>query len=467
MMKNIYTKILLGLMLITSFSCSESFLEIDPEQQVATEDAITSVDDLESSIVGVYDIMSDNDYYGRYFVLIPDVMSDDVKQNSQANRIKNYAEYVVTTDDAQAEDLWVRGYEAINAANTVIHSDLELTGDDADTRDILVGTAYALRGLVFFDMVRLFGQHYTYTSDASHFGIPLPLESPEATAQMERSTVAEVYAQVISDMTTAISLMDDSTLSGTTSTLSANAVKALLSRVYLYMEDWSNAEAMATEVIDSGDYTLLTNAAYADSFALDANGETIFEFVYTDSDHFGSESVAGLYLSNYYGDYLPSADVLDLIPDGDARNDLYIVDDGLTGDYAPFRVNKYPIAATSTKVIRLSEIYLIRAEARAELGDDSGAQDDVNTIKTRGLPSATLITSTGDELKEAIATERRIELAFEGQRIWDLTRNKEGVERTQCTSSVCTVSYPNDYFVLPIPQAELDVNTEITPNPGY
>lgn len=466
-MKNIYKNILIGSLLLSTLSCSESFLELDPEQQVATESAITSLSDLESSVIGVYDIMSDNDYYGRYFVLIPDVMSDDVKQNSQANRIKNYAEYVVTTDDSQAEDLWVRGYEAINAANNVIHSDLELVGEDADERDALVGQAYALRGQIFFDLVRLFGQHYTYTNDASHLGVPIILESPEATYQAERNTVAEVYAQIISDMTTAISLMDDSTLSGTTSTLSATAVKALLARVYLYMEDWENAEAMATEVIDSGEYTLLTNDSYADSFATNDNGETIFEFVYTSSDYFGSESIAGLYLNDYYGDYLPSADVLDLIPDGDVRMELYTEDDGLTGDYAPYRVNKYPTATTSTKVIRLSELYLIRAEARAELGDYIGAQDDVNTIRTRGLPSASLITATGDELKEAIATERRIELAFEGQRLWDLTRKKEGVQRNQCTSSICTVDYPNDKFVLPIPQAELDVNLNITPNPGY
>lgn len=99
--------------------------------------------------------------------------------------------------------------------------------------------------------------------------------------------------------------------------------------------------------------------------------------------------------------------------------------------------------------------------------DEPGARADVNEIRLRGLPTATPIASSGPALLDDIARERRIELAFEGQRLWDLMRKKQGVVRNQCTSPICSIPYPNDRFVLPIPQAEIDANPVIQPNPGY
>lgn len=466
-MKN-YNKIILLILIGLFMSCSESFLDISPQDAVSDEDAITNLEDLETSITGVYNEISGAYYYGRYMFLIPDVLADDVKQNEQANRIVDYAQHVQSVSDGQASALWTGMYFANNALNNIINSDIEVTAAAQGEKDHILGEAYALRGLVYFDLVKLFAQHYTYTDDASHLGVPLILEF-DPTLEPERNTVKEVYDQIISDMTTAISLMDDTSRSGNSNTLSATSVKALLSRVYLYKEDWANAEAMATEVIEAG-YDLVDNADYLTLWTQDNTSESIFEISMTESDNQGGNSIAAMYVVEGYGDYLPSNDVVSLYNDGDARLQVFKEDPLLSGDYAPYRVDKYPnvLGYNNTKVMRLAEVYLIRAEARAEIGTNiSGAQEDLDVVRQRALPTALSVTVSGESLIDEIMQERRLELCFEGQRLWDLMRRKEDIVRNECTASICFIPYGDETNILPIPQDETDVNPNITQNPGY
>ena len=149
---------------------------------------------------------------------------------------------------------------------------------------------------------------------------------------------------------------------------------------------------------------------------------------------------------------------------------MFVVDPTLAGVYAPFRVHKYPDPAgqDNPKVIRLAELYLIRAEARAEIGtNEVGARQDLDMVRQRALPSAPNNSDTGQALKDAIMLERRLELCFEGQRLWDLMRKKQDIVRTQCTSATCLISYGNDSVIMPIPQVETDTNPNIAQNPGY
>ena len=466
-MKNIYIAVLIIAGIF--WSCSDSFLELTPQQSVAASEALTNLEDFRSSVTGIYDRISGPAYYGRYMFLIPDVMSDDVKQNVQANRIIFYAEHVVNVSDEDAANLWTEMFEAVNAANTIINSDVEVADAVKAEQDHIIGEAYALRGLVYFDMVRFFAQHYTFTTGADHLGVPLVLTfDPEN--KPSRNTVNEVYDQVISDMTTAISMMEDVSRSGNSNTLSATAVKALLARVYLYKEDWSNAEAMATQVIESGQFSLISNANYLDLWSFDNPSESIFEISMTESDNNGGNNMAGLYIKEIFGDYLPSNDVVSLYDPADVRLGVFTVDDLLAGDYAPFRVGKYsdPSGIDNTKVIRLAEVYLIRAEARAEIGtNEGGARQDLDMVRQRGLAAAPAGTETGQALKDAIFLERRLELCFEGQRLWDLMRKNQDIVRIQCTANTCVIPYGSNSVILPIPQVETDTNPNIEQNPGY
>lgn len=474
-MNKIYNKILTVVMAGLMLSCSEDFLELSPQQSVAVENALTNLDDYKSSITGIYNEMSVADYYGRYFILIPDVMSDDVKQNSQANRVKNYAQYVASVTDSDARDIWTNMYQAINAANTIINATVEVPPTVKAEQDHMIGEAYALRGLIYFDLVRLYAHHYTFSAGGSHPGVPITLVfDPEALPS--RNTVKEVYDQAIADMTMAITLMGDSR-SGNSNTLSLTAVKALLARVYLYKEDWPNAELMATQVIADGTYALESNANYTDLWTSDNSPESIFEVSMTEADNRGSDALGRMYVKEGYGDYLPSDDVVSLYDPADVRLGVFKPDAGLSGDYAPFRMDKYPdpLSWDNTKVIRLAEVYLIRAEARAEQGGakEAGARTDLDMVHQRGLATAPNNGDSGQALKDAIFNERRLELCFEGQRLWDLRRKKKDIVRTQCTTTngVCTIPYAgsnlSDRVMLPIPQVEMDVNPNIAGNPGY
>ncbi|WP_055394318.1 RagB/SusD family nutrient uptake outer membrane protein [Flagellimonas eckloniae] len=465
-------KYIIALLTVVSFtilSCSESFLELPLQQAVENSEALTNLEDFESSITGLYNEISGSEYYGRYMLLIPDVMADDVKQNAQANRIEDYAEHIVRVSDGDANSLWTTMYAGINGANAIINSEVVVPDAVQDEQNHIIGEAYALRGLIYFDMVRFFAQHYTFTADASHLGVPIVLEF-DSTGEPSRNSVNEVYNQVISDMTMAISLMDSDSRSGNSNTLSSTSVKALLARVYLYKEDWSNAEAMATDVIGSGEYNLVSNANYYDLWTNDNSSESIFEISMTEADNVGGGGLAGLYLPEIFGDYLPSNDVVSLYETEDARLSTFEEDPLLIGEFAPYRMIKYPDinGFDNVKVIRLAEVYLIRAEARAELGTNvAGAQDDLDAVHQRAVAAAADNADTGDALDDAIFLERRLELAFEGQRLWDLMRKKMDVVRTNCTSQTCLIPYASETVILPIPQNETDVNPNIEQNPGY
>ena len=467
-------------MILFSFGCvDEDFLELTPQQSVADSEFLVTLADVRSAMNGIYDQLQLADWYGRYLPLVADIMGEDVKQNASANRAKEWAEYNGSTSTTHRveREFWAEIYEGINMANQVINSALderfEVKAAVQAEFNQLVGEAYAMRALSHFDLVRLFGQHYTFTADASHPGVPIVLVF-DVEATPSRNTVAEVYDQVISDYVTAIGLMTAEEAPSNAGRFSKEGAQALLSRVYLYMEDYANAATLATSVISSGNYSLVSAADYPDQFIDGLSSEAIFEMIYSASDGLGSNHLGGMYKVTGYGDYLPSLDLLNLMDDLDIRKAMFLTDGNLTGAYGSLRVNKFPSdgAANGTDnlpVIRLSEVYLNRAEARAETGDDAGAQADLDLIRQRGLSTAPATTVTGAALLAEIAIERRIELAFEGHRLFDITRHKQSVVRVDCTAPAgnCTIPYPNELFVLPIPFEETDVNKVIVQNPGY
>lgn len=464
-MKAVNIKMLLLVGILSMFSCSKEFLELDPFQSVDLETAIQTIEDYQAAVLGTYSGMQSSNYYGRYFVLVPDVMSDNVKQNSQANRAQLFSDFSANANDGIASGMWNTIYNVIARANTVINAESDIPEAVRDDRDQLIGEAYAIRALAHFDLVRMFAQHYGFTASNDHAGVPI-VTLFDKDSRPSRNTVAEVYNQIVADFTQAISLLNQDKGS---SRISENAAKALLARVYLYMGNYASAETLATEVIESGEYSLLSTENYVDAWSNGGSPETIFEISFSEVDDNGSDALGRMYIVEGYGDYLPAGDLLDLIPEGDVRWGLFKEDENLSGEYGTVRVDKYPNPSTqnNTPVIRLSEVYLIRAEARARTNDEEGAREDLDVIRMRALPSAEPTTAGGQELIDAILTERRIELMFEGQRLWDLMRTNQDLVRVNCTNSVCSVEYPDDRFIAPIPQAELDVNDNIIQNPGY
>jgi len=393
-----------------SFACvDKDFLELTPQQSVADTEFLLTLADMQSAMTGCYDQLQLADWYGRYMLLVPDIMGEDVKQNASANRAKEWAEYngsTSTTHNVNRE-FWAEMYEGINMANQIINSPYEPTAAIQAEFNQLRGEAFAMRALAYFDLVRLFGQHYTFTAGASHPGVPIVLTF-DVESEPSRDPVSAVYDQVIGDFLEAIGLMTAAEAPSNAGRFSKEAAQALLSRVYLYMEDYTKAEAMATAVIASANYSLVDSASYPDQFLPGLSSEAIFEMIYSTDDGLSSNHVGGMYKTTGYGDYLPSQGFLALMDPADVRSTMFLVDDNLGGAYASTRVNKYPSTdadngTDNTPIIRLSEVYLIRAEANAELGNDGLAQADVDMIRERAWPTGfTAVTETGAALLTAI-----------------------------------------------------------------
>lgn len=452
-------------------SCSESFLDINPEQSVAAESAVLDVITLQTALNGTYSKLQSNDYYGRTMYIIPELMADNLYLSSRnTGRYLEYENFVVSERNGEAEGLWEKGYEVIVNATRAIEGGKAIEGSTPTGQisiNQLIGEAYALRALAHFDLVRMFAQPYNFTADASHLGIPVISEVNTVQTSPSRNTVKEVYTQINNDLTAALGLMQTQKGKGS---FSIGAVKGLLARVALYQDDEVNAIKYSSEVITTGGYTLITNNNYATLWSSELNNETLFEVVNTIADSEGSNSLGHFFSVSGYADALVSTELYNLYDSEDVRKTAITSGAKPSAETDALFVNKFPkgtAADDNIKILRLAEQYLIRAEAYVKEGENTLAQNDLNVILKRANPNAPNATETGSDLLNRILEERRKELAFEGHRLFDLNRNKKDVKIIQSEKSI-TVSYPNDKFILPIPLKEINSNPNIKPqNTGY
>jgi len=458
-MKKIYLLLTISFLLLTSCN-QDDFLDKDPYDSVLTENLITDLTSFNAAAKGVYDIFQDTYYYNSYYLVIADLMSDNVKNNN-FSVFSAIDLYQTQADDRYVKSTWDKISTVIAQSSIVIRQAENFNfGADQEEAKKLIGQLYVARALAYFDMQRMFAQPYNFTTDASHLGIPLVDESQIGIELINspRSTTKEVFTKIVSDIEKGILLIGDDTSS--VYYLNKNSAKALLARVHLYMENWAEANTLATEVINAG-YTLVSNANYVASWTADSSSESIFSIVNTATDNSTTNSI-----SYYYGRprYLATNNLSTTLNSNDVRKKLIVNN----------KVLKYPAYTTrdnNIPVIRLSEMYLIKAEALAEMNMDTEAKTAVNAILLRANPSATPYSETGDALKNSIQEERRKELMFEGHRIFDLNRKKKSFTKFSTSSETAiAVSYPNDRTILPIPQTEIDANDNIAQgqqNPGY
>jgi hypothetical protein len=462
-------KWLLTLALIASLaSCKKDFLVLDPPTSVDPGAALGTEADLLIALRGAYSGFRNVDLYGRTVPVLGDIMADNAYQHSlNTNRYTVFNNYTFNTTDANVLGLWSSAYSVILRANRIIASTLPTSANV----DQYKGEAYAIRALTYFTLVRYFAR--PYTDNPSGLGVPIVLTyDPEF--KPARNTVAEVYALIIDDLNKAYTLMTKFTNS---SQFSKYAAKGLQAKVYLTMNDKTNAKVAALDVINNSGFTSITAATYGSYWANSAvrtdKVETLFEVSSDAVANLAFDALSYIYSQQgNYGDLVVASDLYALFDPADVRRALYPVvprPASPPGASIP-TVAKYPVISgdlSDTKVLRLSEMYLIAAEASLP-GNEADALMYVNYITSRrGAPA---ITSTGAQLFEDIITERRKELAFEGDRYMDLQRLKRDVVRsTNYPSSARTIPYTNFRRILPIPQTELDANPQIRTqqNPGY
>ncbi len=489
------------LLILLFGSCKKDFLTFKAQRYLEENEAITSVANTRSAINGLYSLMANTDNYGRSAVLIPELFADNLVHSTQRGpRYTLYDNYFISSGEGNAQSLWDNLNRLILNANTVILQAPSINVPSADSIEMrqLIGEAYAIRCMAIFDLARFFCQPFNYTTDSSHMGVPFSLSAfPKDRADIQypsRGTIADTYQQILKDKDSALAYLPaqaaviikqnvDATMFK--NRLNALSVTALAARIYLYKEDWNNAELCATQVINSGKYSLLPAENVVSGFYVQNNAESIFELANNQTTNQGFNSIAYIFNQKGYGEILATRDAYDTLfgfGDIDPRRGFMTIGNrnAFGGETNVPIVNKYNNITTyneNIKLIRLPEMYLIRAEARVNLGTAKrplGLQDLQTIITARR--SITIMPTTTTSLRTTvlrILAERRKELMFEGHRLFDLSRTKtsfykytaRGVRYFNSATSSADV---NDR-ILPISIVDMRTNPNLSgqQNPGY
>ena len=488
-------------------SCVNDWLDVAPSDGTDADAALTSSSDLAAARTGMYAALKGNsnlvDYYGQQFFVYGDVHAgDDYQYNNigGSNRASFYydmnyqtaSEFSSSTSSSNVA--WKSPYIVIGRANRIIAAAeggaLSDAAEAKATIDQYAAEAKVLRALAHFDLVRIYGKPYTEDQGAS-LGVPLVTGVLESNAKPARSTVAEVYTQVVKDLTEAISsnALATETEPGYVSVWGA---KAILSRVYLNMGDYANALSVAEDIIKNSGAALWTRDQYLKAWDASTPNESEFLFrlnVAGSTDNNDLNGIGNLQQREGYKEMVATKKFVDMLTSDpeDVRNDMFLPATAAK-EVATYGTNKVFLNklrgqggnlrnVTIVPIIRLSEVYLTAAECAFRNNDKTKAVEYLNDlVKNRTTTEASLATVDNITL-ERILIERRKELIGEGQRYFDALRNNETITRYTSeadkgwhkTLSKEAQSFDRDYFkaIAAIPQAEINANPNIKQNTGY
>ena len=466
------------LLLITLASGCKKLLDKDPVDKISIEDTFSDFEGARAAMLGVYNAFYATNYYNGVRSAYPDLIGGNLKYSKVGN-VALYEEYNLATTAAESEmnATYQQLYGILNNINYIIQKVPAITDGTVATRNRLIAEATTLRALIYFDLVQLYAQPYGYTSDAGHPGVTVNLEPIFVNSTLiKRSTVKETYDAIIADLKNAAALFPVTNVVFTAGSIAnyanLNTVYALLARVYLSKGDWQNAYNYSNAIITVGAYRLYSNANYVSSWTLKNTTESIFEISMPTG--FAGNSYGSYFdisTGNTYLQMATTEDLLSLYSATDVRGRSSLYNEFAVRGTTYYFSKKYPSSnalATGLKAIRLSELYLIRAEAAAELANYTQANNDLNVIRQRGDTAAAALYITDKEaLIEAVLLERRKELNLEGFLLFDLGRRKKNIIRTDCTAITCGLTYPAARYVLPIPEVSVLSNPAMLQNPEY
>ena len=473
-MKTSFKKIFTLLLLVVAFWGCEDFLDIQPQQSIDSEYALTTPENVKATLVGAYLEVRSRWTFGSQFNEYSELLASSghlqhVGSHAQPREILDKS---IAVNNSYVESSWVASYRIINTVNHVLDAVNIIEGPEHDK---VRGEALFLRGMTYFELTRLWGLPYMPGIQNDQPGVPLilsPTNSPSEAIPVARNSVEECYSQVISDLTAARDLLPE------TNGVFANtyAASAVLSRVYLQMSQFSDAAEEANRVIESERFAL-----HSQPMAAHNNSQNTQEDIFALQNSLTSNSI---WLTERYaslngmgrGDYQFTPAFLGLFHEDDLRGKLQ---DDTKPNYVQENINRmYYIGVgairnggintykwanyyTIIPLIRLSEMYITRAEANFELQQsgnsivgDAQPVDDINSLRARA--SAPLF--SGSITIEDIRLEKYIELCWEGHRLHDLKRWQ---------MNIGNLPYDAGNLILPIPISELETNPLLEQNPHY
>lgn len=486
------------MMLLCNTSCSR-FLDVDTIGKATIETFFSDYQGLETAFVGMYSRAGS--FYDSYAIIYPELAGDLLDLQIEGSELQRAAfnfTSIPSDNSGYPRYIWKEAYDVVTNANNIIYYGDILKGKFPVYEDKIleiIAHAYYIRALMFFHLASAYSQNYTYSSDASHLGVPVPNRPLGFNEKIARPTLAKSYEQILSDVLYAKNLMLQHDSKKGPYYASADACSAFLARIYLYMGNYTEAEKYSSEIMSKYDLSSAkgSNSDYEMMWRyphMNIGEETIFRF--TNFEH--SSTLANNFNPATTTKMLPSKKLLDLF-DGDndiRRKRLLYYDleyegykDGLhsfsKNACMKYYVNdKYKIdnngiyGHSDPVVFRCSEMYLIHAEClcNRENPDLEGAVNDIKALIARATgvekENVVLSYSSKDDVNLLIEKERMKELCFEGHRLYDITRRHKAVERDSTTTSTCLkVDYPNYRLILPICQLEMDANDAMEQNEGY
>jgi hypothetical protein len=449
MTNRIYT--LLSVMFVFVATSCDDFLEIKPKDSLSTtDDVIVSKASAESALRGLYSGLGDAGYYGTSFQSIGYLSGDNIQWTGSQSQVQEFINHKVNADNATISAAWNAIYRTVNRANNLIAAlpgIVDATLTDAQ-RNQYLGEAYFVRALAYFDLARTWG------------GVPLvtsPTTIAGENANVPKSTVEEVYAHVKADLELAESLLPETTDRYRPTRRTAWALKA---RYYLYQHDYVQAETYASKVIGVANYKLVK--PFNAFFASNARGtdESVFEIFYNGTTEVNNHRNQWQPQTNGgTRQWAPNDALVTLLNNtaiGGTRSTL-VAKDNQNRWYG----NLYyrTPASDPSYVIRIAELYLIRAEARAQQDKLEDALADLNAVRSRADVAPSDAETQEDILLE-IENERRVEFALEPHRWFDLVRTGRADEVLNVTETF--------RLVLPIPADQILVDGDVVKqNEGY
>ena len=409
MKKIIYTSLFLtGGLLLTS--CRKDFTETQFFQSKQAE-PLKTVEEASSFVNGTYAQMRAMSYLGAYYLAYGEVRSDEIYNDTSVGRFRAESLYTMDANNGNARDTWTTIYGVIANINNVINAPDNLSsqkagGGVANPSEVkaIKAQAYAIRGMAFFDLLRLYGQKYT----GGTLGVPLPLQY-NALANTTRPTIEQTEAQIEADFNMAIQLFQEAataqrkTLAGLVNTtdktkLSPMAVKAYQSRFYLYKGDWDKVATLSKEIIDSHKYEVVPAADLSASFVKPNTSNSIFELAVGVSGSLGASGYGYLFNSGGYGTLLPTDYALSLFDNADARRNLFAgnsrVGYFLNGKFSDLQ------SQSNLKLVRYEEVLLNAAEAYLNKGNQATALTYYNQLRAQRGFTAAATSLTLEELKK-------------------------------------------------------------------
>jgi starch-binding outer membrane protein, SusD/RagB family len=479
-MKNISKLIFILALTLPFYSC-EKFLDLKPLNNSIAQDTSTiyfkGASDVESYLSGIYKDFK-NEYYELDYFVNGDAQADDAYAGADNPANFQIDGYNIDALNANVSRDWAYLYSTIGKTNIVINNVDTVVELTENRKKEIIGEASFIRAYMYFQLVQLWGEVPLQLKDIKTFNISiLPDLFPP------RAPVDSIYNRIIIDLGTALASVR--TTAPDKSLVTKGAVNAMLAKVYATREphDW-NKVLTYCNAVTTGDYSLLPDYEQLWDNAHENSAESIFEINYagTASDaNWGAGMFMGLGWKKFN---IPSNDLVAAFDaEGDnIRKASSITFLDVTGKWSdahwpqtnyPF-MNKYRNfvypSSQNYIFIRLADILLLKAEALNETGDVPGAAALVNQVRTRvQLPNTTA--GTQDAMRLAIEKERRLELAFEGMRWFDLKRTGRAIEVinsiTNFGGNSMSYNLTQNRLLWPIPQSELDKSAELTQNPGY